>query len=51
MHLLDSRPRSQEEPPVFETIEIIRQGAVAELWLNRPDKLNPLSKPRLNRRC
>jgi enoyl-CoA hydratase/carnithine racemase len=28
---------------VYETIEVIRRGAIAELWLTRPDKLNPLS--------
>jgi enoyl-CoA hydratase/carnithine racemase len=28
---------------VYETIEVTRRGPIAELWLNRPDKLNPLS--------
>lgn len=29
--------------PRFETIEVRVEGATGELWLNRPDKLNPLS--------
>lgn len=28
---------------MFQTVEIERRGAIATLWLNRPDKLNPLS--------
>jgi enoyl-CoA hydratase/carnithine racemase len=28
---------------MYETVEIERDGTIATLWLNRPDKLNPLS--------
>jgi enoyl-CoA hydratase/carnithine racemase len=28
---------------MFETLEIVHKGPLAELWLNRPEKLNPLS--------
>jgi enoyl-CoA hydratase/carnithine racemase len=32
---------------VFETLELVREGPLARLWLNRPDKLNPLSRTTL----
>ncbi|WP_439106827.1 enoyl-CoA hydratase/isomerase family protein [Congregibacter sp.] len=28
---------------MYQTLEIERQGTIAHLWLNRPEKLNPLS--------
>ncbi|WP_008294001.1 enoyl-CoA hydratase/isomerase family protein [Congregibacter litoralis] len=28
---------------MYQTLEVERQGSIARLWLNRPDKLNPLS--------
>ena len=28
---------------MFETLDIVRDGAISHLWLNRPEKLNPLS--------
>lgn len=28
---------------MYETLDVERNGAIAKLWLNRPDKLNPLS--------
>jgi enoyl-CoA hydratase/carnithine racemase len=28
---------------MYDTLEIVRRGPLAELWLNRPEKLNPLS--------
>jgi enoyl-CoA hydratase/carnithine racemase len=31
------------EPPPFETVEVAVVGATGRLWLDRPDKLNPLS--------
>lgn len=31
------------EPPAFETVEVAVDGATGTLWLDRPDKLNPLS--------
>ena len=30
-------------PPAFETVEVAVDGATGTLWLDRPDKLNPLS--------
>ncbi|MDP5070657.1 MAG: enoyl-CoA hydratase-related protein, partial [Congregibacter sp.] len=28
---------------MFETLELECEGSIARLWLNRPEKLNPLS--------
>ncbi|MEO1081300.1 MAG: enoyl-CoA hydratase/isomerase family protein [Pseudomonadota bacterium] len=36
---------------MFETLELSYDGAIARLWLNRPDKLNPLSVDTLRELC
>lgn len=36
---------------MFETLTLDYEGSIAKLWLNRPEKLNPLSTQTLNELC
>jgi enoyl-CoA hydratase/carnithine racemase len=41
--MLDSDAGNRSDMGMYETLELEKSGALARLWLNRPQKLNPLS--------